>query len=141
MSERLQKLMSRAGYGSRRRCEMLITSGRVRVNGQVAHLGQKADSARDRIEVDGRIVKFKKPIYIMVNKPKGVISSTEDELKQGRRTVRELVPLPGHLYPDPGGRLSIRPANDNPRPRNARFKVETISDRKCLDDRGRPCHP
>jgi 23S rRNA pseudouridine2605 synthase len=99
MAERLQKLMARAGYGSRRKCEALISAGRVQVNGRVARLGQKADAANDVIEVDGRLISFEKIVYIKLNKPVGVISSTEDELNQGRRTVRELVDVPGHLYP------------------------------------------
>ena len=99
MTERLQKLMARAGYGSRRNCETLITAGRVRVNGQTARLGQKADPQRDLIEVDGEAISFEKPHYIMLNKPEGVLSSTEDELQQGRKTVRDLVGIPGHLYP------------------------------------------
>ena len=99
MTERLQKLMAKAGYGSRRSCETLITAGRVRVNGQTARLGQKADPGSDLIEVDGKAISFEESLYIMLNKPKGVLSSTEDELRQGRKTVRDLVGLPGHLYP------------------------------------------
>ena len=99
MSERLQKIMARAGYGSRRSCESLISAGLVKVNGRVAHLGQKADPARDKIEIDGKSIRFPEFVYVMVNKPRGVISSTEDELRKGRKTVRDLVPLPGHLFP------------------------------------------
>lgn len=99
MAERLQKLLARGGYGSRRHCEKLIAAGRVTVNGKVAKLGQRADPHKDHIEVDGNTLAFEEPLYIMLNKPKGVISSTEDELRQGRPTVRELVHIPGHLYP------------------------------------------
>lgn len=99
MMERLQKILAKAGHGSRRSCESLIAGGRVHVNGRRAILGQKADPNKDVIEVDGRAISFEEPLYIMLNKPKGVLSSTEDELKQGRKTVRDLVPLPGHLYP------------------------------------------
>jgi pseudouridine synthase len=98
-TERLQKIMARAGYGSRRSCETLISAGRVRVNGRTAKLGLKADPDSDLIEVDGQAISFEELLYIMLNKPKGVLSSTEDELQQGRRTVRDLVDLPGHLYP------------------------------------------
>lgn len=106
MAERIQKLMAKAGFGSRRYCEKLIAARRVRVNGRVARLGQKADPQHDRIEVDGKLLTFEEPIYIMLNKPKGVISSTEDELRQARPTVRDLVNLPGHLYPV--GRLDMQ---------------------------------
>jgi pseudouridine synthase len=99
MSEKLQKIMSRAGLGSRRQNETLIAEGRVRLNGRVAQLGDRADQTKDRIEVDGKLLRFPKFIYIKLYKPKGVLSSTEDELEKGRQTVRDLVDLPGHLYP------------------------------------------
>ncbi len=99
MAERLQKLMAQAGLGSRRHNEALIRAGRVRVNGRVAKLGDQADPQRDRVEVDGKPLRFDPLVYIMLNKPKGVLSSTEDELEQGRQTVRDLVDVPGHLYP------------------------------------------
>lgn len=100
--ERLQKLMAQAGLGSRRDNEEVIQAGRVKVNGHIAKLGDKADPATDKIEVNGRILQFAtqpKHTYVIVNKPRGVLSSTEDELDQGRKTVRDLIPLPGHLYP------------------------------------------
>jgi 23S rRNA pseudouridine2605 synthase len=99
MSEKLQKIMSRAGLGSRRQNEAVILAGRVRVNGQIAHLGDRADQNKDRIEVDGHLLQFTDKIYIKLYKPKGIISSTEDELGKGRPTVRDMVDLPGHLYP------------------------------------------
>jgi len=99
MSERVQKLMSRAGLGSRRENEALIAAGRVTVNGRVVRLGDKADPKKDRIKVNGKSLIFEDRIYIKLYKPKGVISSTEDELKSGRKTVRDLVNLPGFLYP------------------------------------------
>lgn len=99
MTVRLQKLLAQAGYGSRRKCETLIASGRVFVNGKRAHLGQKADPERDRIEIEGIEIELASPIYIKLNKPKGVISSTTDELNQGRMTIMDLVPVSEHLYP------------------------------------------
>ncbi|MGH2535811.1 MAG: pseudouridine synthase [Candidatus Promineifilaceae bacterium] len=99
MAERLQKIIAQAGLGSRRKAEVWIRSGRVRVNGRPAHIGDKADPTRDQIEVDGRPVEIMAHSYILVNKPRGVLSSTEDELDQGRPTVLDLVPLPGNLYP------------------------------------------
>lgn len=97
MEERLQKILARAGLGSRRACEELIRQGRVSVDGQVAQLGQKADPERDAVTVDGSPVRVARPrTYLAVNKPRGVLSVTADD--RGRRTVRDLVPLPGHLF-------------------------------------------
>jgi pseudouridine synthase len=99
--ERLQKVMAQAGLGSRRANEALIAAGRVRVNGRVARLGDKADPAHDRIEVDGKPLRTPTdaPIYIALHKPPGVLSSLEDELDEGRPTVRDLIDLVGHIYP------------------------------------------
>ena len=102
MAERLQKLMARAGIGSRRKNEMMIKGGRVKVNGVVAKLGDSAEP-EDVILVDGEQIFFQKYRYIMLNKPKGVLSSTEDT--EDRPTVRDLVDVPGHLYPI--GRLDM----------------------------------
>lgn len=101
MQERLQKLMARSGFGSRRENEAIIASGRVRINGQIARLGQKADPEVDLIEVDGQPLRInsEQKTYIMLNKPRGVISSLDDDLDQGRSTVRQLIPVEGHLYP------------------------------------------
>ena len=98
---RLQKLMAVAGLGSRRDNEKVIAAGRVEVNGRLAKLGDRANPDTDEILVDGAVLTFphKEFVYVMLNKPKGVISSLEDELDQGRTTVRDLVELPGHLYP------------------------------------------
>ncbi|MDJ0754667.1 MAG: pseudouridine synthase [Ardenticatenaceae bacterium] len=97
MEERLQKLMAKAGLGSRRHNEGIIKAGRVSVNGKVAKLGDKANPRTDKITVDGEpLPSFEEKVYVMVNKPKGVISD-EDDL--GRTTVRHLVGLDGHFYP------------------------------------------
>lgn len=96
--------MAQAGLGSRRACEVLISAGRVSVNGQVAGLGDKADPARDKIMVDGRALKMPEgPVYIALNKPRGVLSAVSSV--DPRPTVRDLVELPGHLYPV--GRLDV----------------------------------
>ena len=101
MAERIQKLMSQAGLGSRRHNEALISEGRVKVNGRIAYLGQKADPATDRIEVDGKILNLEQDaaVYIALHKPKGVLSSLVDEMEKGRTTVRDLIDVEGHLYP------------------------------------------
>jgi len=98
MEERLQKILARAGYGSRRSCEELIAAGRVRVNGHPVGLGDKADAIRDKISVDGRPIEaVEKLVYVALYKPRGVISTvSEPDL---RPAVRNLVPLPGTLYP------------------------------------------
>lgn len=93
--------MAQAGLGSRRENEKVIEAGKVRINGRVARLGDKADPNSDTIEVNGMPLNLsgKAMVYVALNKPKGVISSLDDEMDQGRSTVRDLVPLPGHLYP------------------------------------------
>jgi 23S rRNA pseudouridine2605 synthase len=105
MEERLQKILARANYGSRRKCEALITDGRVTVNGQVAALGQKADPDADEIRVDGSTLRLEKLIYIILNKPRDILSDGADDRSDGP-TARELVSVPGHLYPV--GRLDLR---------------------------------
>jgi 23S rRNA pseudouridine2605 synthase len=100
MPERLQKILAQSGYGSRRACEDFISAGRVRVNGQIAKLGQKADPATDKITVDGKpIHAAEQLIYIALHKPRFVLSTVEKERGDDRQTVREIVGVPGHLYP------------------------------------------
>lgn len=100
MQERLQKLLAQAGYGSRRHCEEFITAGRVRVNGQVATLGQKADLSIDKVTLDGKALPKAESLtytYIALYKPRNVLSAAEGQ--DDRQTVRDLIPLEGHLYP------------------------------------------
>jgi len=100
MPERLQKILAQAGYGSRRACEDFISAGRVRVNGQIATLGQKADPAVDKITVDGKPIAAAELLtYIALYKPRNVLSTVERERGDDRQTVRDLVDTPGHLYP------------------------------------------
>lgn len=91
MEERIQKILARVGYGSRRSCEELILAGRVLVNGQKAELGQKADQATDKIEVDRtqipQAVAFR---YVAYNKPRFVLC--DKVLGDDRRTVFDMVP-------------------------------------------------
>ncbi len=104
MEERLQKILSRAGYGSRRACEELIAKGRVMVNGRLATLGMKADPQTDRIEVNGKRVEAAEALqYIALYKPRNVISAAQPQ--DERKTVRDLVEVPGTLYPV--GRLDV----------------------------------
>lgn len=105
MRERLQKIISAAGLCSRRTAEEWIAQRRVSVNGTKAQIGQTADTEMDLILVDGeRLPKKKSNTYVMLNKPKGYVTTMRDE--QGRPTVAELVCLPGkRLYPV--GRLDM----------------------------------
>jgi len=100
MNERLQKILAQAGYGSRRACEDFITAGRVRVNGKLAELGQKADPAIDKITVDGRpLAAAESMIYVALYKPRNVLSTVESERGDDRKTVRDMIELPGHIFP------------------------------------------
>jgi len=95
--ERVQKILAAAGFGSRRACEKFIQAGRVRVNGNIVSLGAKADPVKDRITLDDQPVAVEEHLYIMLNKPRGVVSSLNPQ--GDRKTVRDLVPLAGRLYP------------------------------------------
>ena len=100
MKERLQKILARAGYGSRRHVETLITAGRVRVNGRTATLGEQADPAADVIEVAGeRMRETPAPVYLALHKPEGYTTTTAD--RHAPHTVMELLPagLPPHVLP------------------------------------------
>ena len=105
MEERLQKLLSACGVASRRTAEGYIEAGRVTVNGSVARLGDKADPARDRVEVDGKPVRpVGEHTYILLPKPRGYVTTLSDE--KGRRTVAELVSACGARV-WPVGRLDL----------------------------------
>ncbi len=100
MPERLQKILAQAGYGSRRACEDFITAGRVRVNGEIATLGQKADPATDKITLDGKAIAAAETLtYIALYKPRLVLSTVENERGDERETVRDLVDIPQHVHP------------------------------------------
>lgn len=96
--ERLQKVLAAAGIASRRACEDLIEQGRVAVNGRAATLGDKADRSRDVVTLDGERVNVDPDLaYVLLNKPRGVITTADDP--QGRPTVTELINLPQRLFP------------------------------------------
>ena len=103
MKERLQKLIAQAGIASRRHAEELIVAGEVTVNGQVIReLGTKADPAEDHIKVRGKLINpslaKREKIYVLLNKPKGYLSSVSDP--EGRPLVTELLPPSlGKLHP------------------------------------------
>lgn len=102
MAERLQKLIAQAGIASRRAAEQLILDGLVTINGAVVtELGTKADVEKDHIKVRGRLINKKisgrEKVYILLNKPKGYLSSASDP--EGRKLVTDLVPGKGKLHP------------------------------------------
>ncbi len=89
---KLQKFMAYAGAGSRRACERMIRQGRVTVNGRIIRKpGPSVNPSEDAVKLDGKILILKKPsVYLLLNKPRGYISSRKDE--KGRKTVFELLP-------------------------------------------------
>src|SRR3954471_1380600 len=98
--DRLQKILSQAGIASRRASEKLMLEGRVSVNGEtVTELGTKADPARDDIRVDGsRIKKAERHIYLLLNKPRGYVTTRSDPQK--RATVLDLLKgVREYIYP------------------------------------------
>ncbi len=103
-AERLQKILARAGLGSRRACEDLITAGRVSVNGVTAKLGDKADPEIDRIILDGQHITSPEALtYIALYKPRGVLSSAASD--DPRPKVLDLVEVTERIYPV--GRLDV----------------------------------
>lgn len=102
--ERLQKVLARAGLGSRRVCEDLIAEERVRVNGEVAVLGRRVDVERDLVEVDGAAIGVAPGlVHYLLNKPTGVVTTADDP--QGRPIVVDLVPADPRVFPV--GRLDV----------------------------------
>ena len=96
--ERLQKVLARAGFGSRRAAEELIAAGRVAVDGEVARLGRRVDPERERLTVDGIPVQVRTDlVYYLLNKPPKVVTTARDP--QGRRTVLDFVPLEPRVFP------------------------------------------
>ena len=100
---RIQKYLAECGIGSRRACERLIEERRIRVNGEVAQIGQNIDPDTDRLEVDGRpVTPPSNKVLVMMNKPAGYVTTVQDP--QGRPTVMTLLP-PGLPRVFPVGRL------------------------------------
>jgi len=102
--ERLQKTLARAGFGSRRACELLISAGRVTVDGRVAELGNRVDPSTQMICVDGTLAPTAQgAVYLLLNKPDGVVTTVTDP--QGRPTVMSLVDASVRVFPV--GRLDM----------------------------------
>ena len=98
--ERLQKIIARAGIASRREAELLITDGKVTVNGEIiTELGAKADPSTDHIKVNGKLIQIDENLmYLLLNKPRGVVSTVHDP--EGRPTVTDLFPdIKSRIYP------------------------------------------
>ncbi len=109
MEQRLQKLIAAAGIASRRHAEELISAGRVTVNGEVVkELGTKADPDKDHIKVNGKLInpqlQSREKVYVLLNKPKGYLSSVSDP--EGRPLVTDLLP-PSLGKVHPVGRLDF----------------------------------
>jgi pseudouridine synthase len=94
-SYRVQKLLSNYGYCSRRKAEELIQEGRVAVNGRIISIGDKA-SADDRIAVDGKVVRSRKKVYLMLNKPTGCVTALKD---RQYRTVMDCIKIRERVFP------------------------------------------
>jgi len=102
--ERVQKVLARAGIGSRRACELLVEEGRVTVNGTPARLGQRVVVERDRLGVDGVPIAVRPGlVYYLLNKPAGVLTTAADPF--GRPKVLDLVPDEPRVFPV--GRLDV----------------------------------
>lgn len=100
---RLQKHLSECGIASRRKAEELIAAGKVKINGHIAEIGSKVDPKRDKVTVRGKaVVPVNEKVYIMLNKPRGFVTTMSDEL--GRKTVSDLVSDAGNRI-FPVGRL------------------------------------
>lgn len=95
--ERLQKVIAQAGIASRRKAEELITEGKVKVNGKiVTELGTKV-SDKDQIEVENNLIEKEIKEYYLLNKPRGVVTTTQDD--KNRKTVIDLIPTNARIYP------------------------------------------
>jgi len=95
--ERLQKVIANGGVASRRKAEELIAEGHVKVNGKIiTTLGAKV-SEKDKVEVDHIVVSKKEKVYYLLNKPRSIISSAQDE--KNRKTVVDLIDTDARIYP------------------------------------------
>lgn len=127
---RIQKIIADSGICSRRKAEELITKGKVKLNGHIAEIGQSADPIADIITVNGKEIEYEKKkehVYLMMNKPRGYITSMSDD--RGRRCVTELLPeLKVRVFPI--GRLDM----------NSEGLLLFTSDGKFANEMAHPSH-
>ncbi len=98
MKMRVNKFLSECGIDSRRKCDLLIHQGRVKINGNVAEPGMLVDVEKDEVLVDGKPVTFEsKKKYILLHKPRGVVTTVRDD--RGRKTVLDLIPNDARFFP------------------------------------------
>lgn len=98
MQERIQKYMARCGVASRRKAEELVLEGRVKINGQTINSVVSIDPDVDRVEFDGRVIKpEERKVYIMLNKPVGIITSAKDQFD--RKTVLDIIKVEERVFP------------------------------------------
>lgn len=102
---RLQKFLAEAGIASRRKCEELIEAGKIKVNGEIAKIGNKIVPEKDIVEYNGKIINLlkKEHKYILLNKPIGVVTTADDQFN--RETVLDLVKVKERVVPV--GRLDM----------------------------------
>jgi len=103
MLERVQKIISNAGYCSRRKAEDLIRAGKVKVNGKTVAIGASADREKDIVLVDGKRLRFSRKVYFLLNKPKGYVCSRDDPII--KKSVYDIVRTPEKVYTV--GRLDV----------------------------------
>ncbi len=104
MEERVQKIIANAGYCSRRDAEELIIKGKVKVNGKAIKIGDKADSEKDEVTVDGKAITKTKKLYLAFNKPPDCLTTLDDP--EGRKTILAYIKLPQRVIPI--GRLDFK---------------------------------
>jgi 23S rRNA pseudouridine2605 synthase len=97
MEVRLQKAIAESGLCSRRRAESMIEHGHVRVNGEIAKIGMNVDPEKDKILVNGQYIRPEKKIYIMLNKPRGYLTTATDPY--GRKHVLDLIHESKRVFP------------------------------------------
>lgn len=94
---RVQRILAMAGVASRRKCEDLIKTGRVKVNGKIVEIGSTADPNKDKISVDDKSIVLEKKVYIVLNKPRGFVTTVSEQ--HGMKTVRDLVKIKERVFP------------------------------------------